>query len=357
MRRTPSAPLSALAVLAALGLCGSDCDPQDDTGEAPLGLVKGYGVSPLGFPLDYSLTGDFYTEVASLEGGGVMWNGGWRDDLAGGSDAGTMPGMASSLPQLADTYGFAPILVFGWRSGETIYLGVPDNPVSDWTNTEARALFLSMLTEHASTYEPPFVFIGNENSAYFEQDPDDYANWISFYEEAYDAIKAESPSTLVGTVFNFEHLSGQGALAGWTTPHWGALEAHDLSRIDVLALTVYPFLHHETVAEVPEDYLEPVFSRIGSTPIAVTETGWPAEDLGDLEVPWEQSSEAQVSYVPVLATLLAGRDVKLVNWLFLNPMVDPGDASNDWQIFGSVSIRDLAGAKRPVYDDWVAFSP
>ncbi len=328
----------------------------DDTGEALPSFVRGFGISPLGFPVDYSLMGEFYAEVGSMEGGGVMWNGGWREQ-PGGTDAGTIPAVAGGLPELGETYGFVPILVFGWRSGDGLLLDVPDNPTNNWTNQEAQALFLSMLREHARDTQPPFVFIGNENSAYYEQDPDDYANWIAFYEQAYDAIKAESPSTRVGTVFNYEHVSGMGALAGWDTPHWRALEAHDLDKVDLLGVTLYPYLHHAEVADLPADYLDPLFDRIGSVPVAITETGWPAEDLGDLEIPWEQSPQAQVDYLSALGGLLAGRDVPLVNWLFLNPMVDTGEASIDWQVFGSVSIRDDEGGKRPVYDAWTAFSP
>ncbi len=348
----------ALLLTTALACCASSCTPSDDTAPgdtAPewTGLVKGYGISPLGFPLDYAQLGEFYTEVGGQEGGGVMWNGAWRDDAAGGSDAGTIPQAGGGLPVQAESYGFVPILVFGWRSGETLYLNVPEDATNDWTNEAARDLFLSMLTEHVRTHEPPYVFIGNENSLYHQQDPDDYANWITFYEHAYDAIKAESESTMVGTVFNYEHLAGQGALTGFVDPYWEALEAHDLSKVDLLGVTVYPFLQYATVDEVPSDYLEPLFDRIGSTPVAITETGWPAEDLGDLEIPWEQGEDTQVDFVSTLGDLLAGRDVLLVNWLFLNPMVDPGDASDEWQLFGSVSVRDTAGAERPVYQPWL----
>lgn len=337
-------------------LCATGCPPPEDSGEPLPGLVKGFGISPLGFPLDYSLTGEFYTEVASIEGGGAMWNSAWREDLTGGTDAGEVPELAAGLPELGDSFGFVPILVFGWRSGATLYLNLPDDPTNDWTNQQTRALFLSMLTEHARSYAPPIVFIGNENSFYFEQDPEDYARWVEFYEQAYDTIKAESPSTLVGTVFNFEHLSGQGQLTGWSVPRWEALEAHDLDKVDLLGVTTYPFLHHGTVDELPADWLDPLFSRIGSTPVAITETGWPAEDLGDIEIPWEQSPDAQVAYQASLGALLAGRDVRMVNWLFLNPMEDPGDASDEWQVFGSVSVRDNAGAERAVYQPWLGFS-
>lgn len=69
----------------------------------------------------------------------------------------------------------------------------------------------------------------------------------------------------------------------------------------------------------------------------------------------EQSPGAQEAYLEALGGLLEGRDVPLVDWLFLHAMVDPGDSSTDWQVFGSVSIRDSAGAERPVYEAWGSF--
>jgi len=343
--------------LVSLTLLCSGCGPDDDTGQPADGLVRGFGLSPQGFPLDWAETEAFYLEVGAMERGGVMWNGAWRDDIEGASDAGEVPVMAGGLPSLGETYSFVPILVFGWRSGDEPLLSVPGDATNDWSNEQAKELFSAMLVEHAGATQAPWVFIGNENSAYYEQDPQDYARWVAFYEDVYDRIKAESPTTRVGTIFNFEHLSGQGELAGWSTPRWEALEAHDLSKIDALGLTVYPFLHHASPADVSADYLDPLFERIGDLPIAVTETGWPAEDLGELQIPWEQSPEAQVDYLDTLGGLLEGRDVPLVNWLFLHAMADPGDSSTDWQVFGSVSIRDGAGDERPVHEAWTAFEP
>jgi hypothetical protein len=51
--------------------------------------------------------------------------------------------------------------------------------------------------------------------------------------------------------------------------------------------------------------------------------------------------------------MLDGRSVLLVNWLFLHPM---SDASPDvLSTFGTVSLRNAAGGKRPVYVAFVAF--
>jgi len=343
-----------LPVMAVLIL--SACDSDDSPAGTP-DRVKGFGISPRGFPLDYSNILEFYSEVAGMPDSAVMWNGAWRDDVAGGADAGEIPSPAAGTVRAAETYGFTPILVFGWRSGETPYLKVPSNQVNDWTNARARELFLTMLADAAGTLEPPFMFLGNENDAYYEQAPEDYENWITFYNAAYDAVKDASPHTLAGPVFNFEHMAGSGALNGWTTHYWGALESHDLSRVDIVGVTLYPWLNHRHARDVPLEYLDPPLERIGSKPVAITETGWPAEDPGTVELPWESSEEQQVAYLSRLEEMLGEKNIKIVNWLFLYPMANPGDDSLDWQLFGSVSLRDFQAHKRPAYDRWLMFQP
>jgi Glycosyl hydrolase family 53 len=336
--------------------CGSgkeEGDNSDDNGTpAQVSVIKGFGISPQGFPLDYGQIAAFYAEVSGMTGGGVMWNGLWKE-----SGAGTVPQAAASLMQASSAYEFTPVVVFGWRSGTTLFLNVPSNGTNNWSNAAARDLFQSMLVDYATTYKPPYLFLGNESDAYYEQNASDYANWISFYNSAYDAIKSASTDTMVGPVFNFEHMAGTGALNGWTTAYWGALESHDLSKVDIIGVTVYPFLNYASPGLVLDSYLDPLISRIGSKPIAITETGWPAENLGALNPLWETSGEAQVTYLSRLDALLEGKNVKMVNWLHLYAMQDTGGSPTEWRLFSSVSLRDISGNKRPVYDAWLSFDP
>jgi hypothetical protein len=338
--------LMTVGSLSCSGGGSSSSQPQ------PSRQIRGFGLSPFGFPVDYSGTVAFFIEVAGLGHSDVMWNGAWRDDVVGGSDAGTVPAAATAVAQAGQTYGFTPVAVFGWRSGSTLFVSIPTNTVNNWSNTDARSRYSAAVSSYASAYQPKFLFLGNENDFYYAQDQADYANWIVAYNAAYDAVKAVSPSTLVGPVFSFEHVAGSGALNGWTTSYWGAVDAHDFSRVDIVGLTLYPWLNYADPSQVPAAYLDPLFSHIGNKPVAITESGWPAENLGSLNPLWTTSEQAQVDYIPVLGSMIQGRDVPLVNWLFLNPLENDGSSSLDWKLFGSVSLRDSTGAKRPAYDAW-----
>jgi hypothetical protein len=347
------ATLGVLLLLVTLGsLSCSSGDPSSP--QPPASQLRGVGLSPSGFPLDYSLLNTFFAEVGGLGHSDVMWNGAWRDDAAGGSDAGTIPAAAVAVAQAGQANDFTPVAVFGWRSGSTLYISIPTNTVNNWSNADARGLYASTVAAYASAYHPQFLFLGNENDFYYAQDPADYANWIVAYNAAYDAVKTASPSTLVGPVFSFEHTAGSGKLNSWDTPYWGAVDAHDFSRVDIIGLTLYPWLNYADPSKVPATYLDPLFSHIANKPVAITESGWPAENLGNLNPLWTTSDQAQVDYISILDSVIQGRDIRLVNWLFLYPMVDDGSSSLDWKLFGSVSLRDSTGAKRPAYDAWAA---
>ncbi|MGH2582986.1 MAG: hypothetical protein ACRDFQ_08855 [Anaerolineales bacterium] len=123
-------PRNFVLIIALIVGCGQ---PQASISEPLIratSVVRGYGISPLGFPADYSRFPEFLQEVAELPGGGVMFNGAWREDVANGTDAGEIPQTANAIMEQSEIYGFIPIIVFGWRSDDgNVHISVPDNPV------------------------------------------------------------------------------------------------------------------------------------------------------------------------------------------------------------------------------------
>ncbi|MFC1731081.1 T9SS type A sorting domain-containing protein [candidate division KSB1 bacterium] len=310
----------------------------------------GYGLSPNGHPYDYSQFGAFLDEVANtcVNGGVAFANGAWRDSY---STSGKIPNVHKTVSLLQPTpYDYTDMINFGWRSGSLLHLNVPGNNTNNWTNDLAKSLFLNMLIHAADSLTPTYMFIGNETSRYWELDSVDYLNWVSFYHKAYDSIKSHSPSTKVGTVFNYEHLSGKGELTGFTTPYWQAFDAHDTSKIDILGLTVYPFFHDSTANDIPVTYLDPIFTRLGNKALAITETGWPSDSFIGT---WSCSPAQQVDYVNKLFNIIDGKNVEVVNWLFLHYSKDTTDTDAD-KIFRSVSLRDSLGIDQPALSVWLS---
>lgn len=318
-------------------------------------IVKNIAFSPEGFPSKWNKIPEFFKEASSFSHPGVMQNGPWRDDAENGKNSGKIPQAADMVAKLASEHNYTPILVFSWRTDKIPLIKVPKNKVNNWSNQEARVLYKKMLVDFVAKHKPPFMFLGNENDFYYEMNPRDYENWLNFYNEAYDAIKAVSPDTQVGVTFNFEHLSGLGKLNAWTKDLWPALEKHDLNKMDIVGLSVYPFFQYATAGEVPDTYLDPIVQRIGSKPIAITESGWPSNNGGSRAL-WIASEEEQVKYLPKLARMIEGKNVSVVSWLYLNEPQFEGVGAI-WKMFGSISLRSKEGVNRPVYDAWKSWNP
>jgi len=310
----------------------------------------GYGISPKGHPYDYSEFGGFLQEVANTCKGGVVFaNYNWRDGL---EKSGIIPETQKTICLLQpSSFNYVDMINFGWASYPELYLDSPSDTTNNWSNASAKSMFLQMLIHAADSLQPTFFFIGNEVSMYWDQDSSDYMNWAAFYHSAYDSIKAHSPASLVGTTFNYEHLSGQGQYVGWDTAFWNALDVFDTSRMDMLGLTVYPFFGHHNASDIPSTYLDPIFSRMGNKTIVITETGWPADSL--IWVPWKCSPSEQVDYVNKLFTVIDGHKVADINWLYLNYLMDTTSDAVPL-LFKSISLRDSLGNDRPALPLWLS---
>ncbi|HND96658.1 MAG TPA: glycosyl hydrolase 53 family protein [Chitinophagaceae bacterium] len=328
-------------------------DTQTTTGcDRSAGHRRGFAFSPFGFPSTYDNSTAFFQAAENFGNTSIMWNGNWRDSLA---SSGTLPSAPVSITQNT-SYCYLGYSVFGWRSGSTLYLDHPASSVNNWTNSYTQAAMKNMLVQFAQTYQPKYLFIGNENDFFYVDYPSNYASWISFYETAYDAIKAVSPDTLVGVVFNYEHMSGHGSLNAWTTSYWGAYTAHNASKIDIVGITTYPFFDNANASSIPSTYYNDLFSHIGTKPIAITETGWSSAHATGYTPSWNASTTQQTDFISKLSTLLSGRDVRFVNWLYLNTMTNYCSSCDAWKIFGNVSLVDSSGVEKPAFAAWKSFT-
>lgn len=338
-----------LLLTISLGLL-SGCFEQNSVTCIPSGQSQGVSYSPRGYPKTSARAGEFFLEVQGLQNPGIVWSGLWRS-ASDGSDAGTVPNLADEILEKARTYCYMPAVIFNWRNGETLHIQVPANATNSWLNQEARNAFLNMLTVFVTRHRPPYVFLGHENDFYYERSLLDYEHWISFYNSAYDTIKNISPATQVGPTFSFEHISGYGIHQGWVTPYWEALLRHDQNRVDVIGLTLYPFFHITNPNNIPSNYLNPLFDKIGEKPVAIVETGWPAALPTGISPGWEASPIHQDNYIRKLFPLIAEKKIAMVHWKYLyepdtdEPLVNTTDLS-------SISLKTKDNIPRLAYDLW-----
>ena len=239
----------------------------------------------------------------------------WRDSVA---EAGTIPELGLFAQAARSTYLVEPAVGFGWAAGDGTADLTSDGDALDnsWSNMETRTEFLAMVTDYAALYQPRYLFLGNEINFWYWTDPAGWPDWLSMWEECYDAIKAVSPYTTVYTVFQLERLKGLGGgTAGWMDPpHWNLVD--DLvatEKIDAIGFTSYPYFEYATPAAIPADYYDEIAMHWDG-PVIFTEIGWPATAVA----PFPGSELDQADFVGEFFERIEGVPVEYAIWLFLH---------------------------------------
>ncbi|MEE9393547.1 MAG: Ig domain-containing protein [Planctomycetota bacterium] len=317
------------------------------------GILMGTAYSPLGHDVGVVTQDALDFLTATTHGRLVGYHTNWRDD---GDTNAEIPMLVQSAMAARDQFGIEPTLVLGWADGQ----GVPDltsdsQPNNNtWTNAETRQEFLDMLTAVAATYRPKRLAIANEFNIWWATHPSEYADWISLYQDAYDAIKLASSNTKVYLTFQLEFLKGEGQ--GWAHGvTWPAFDQMVLDGpMDIAAFTSYPYLEYATPAAIPASHYDDISAHWDRGPVAFSEIGW----LAAPSFPYPGGQADQVAFLDRFFSLTTNINMKLVQWLFLHdvdgqamfpPFVGIGLRSNDGTILRpidqawqeAVSLREL----------------
>jgi hypothetical protein len=200
------------------------CSSDDNPPPSPQRLYQlGTTISPRG-NLANATTDDFIEYYSNHAHGEIRaFHLAWRESAG---TSGQIPANAINFMTQQPTYGFIPVVGFGWSNGAGEPLDAIGNPMltsdsepanNTWSNTETRNELRQMVTNFADQYKPAFLFLGNETNSYFvTHTQNEWDNWVSLFEECYDAIKSVSPATVVYTTFQLEKMKGLGSKTGAT---------------------------------------------------------------------------------------------------------------------------------------------
>ena len=322
--------------------------PSSATPRAVAGLQLGTaGLIPRNFP---SSEADDWIAMyeASAETGPLLGvYGGWTD---ANTPAGRAPDVFEAAYAAADRFGgFTPVIGLGFAT-ENILTGVMQ-PTVDWTDPAEVEAFTTVAVAIAETHEPGFMVGGAEINRIWEQHPANYEAFVAAWPALYEAIKAVSPDTVLGTAFQYEFLRGAGYLSGQTrAPQWDLLDAFR-QHSDFVAFSSYPYFDFETPGAVPTGYYSDAAERAG-LPIAFTELGWPSRPLSTFPESGYGGSEAeQTVFAQRFLELIDGLDVRFALWSFQHDLGEPGGPA-----FESIALRENDGTPKPVLEVWAAAS-
>jgi hypothetical protein len=312
-------------------------------------LLFGVAYSPQGHTSS-STEGDIVRFLREHEPWGrlIAFHSAWRDSV---ETAGEIPQLAQFAVGVQDVFEVEAAIGIGWAAGD----GSPDlvsesEPANNsWTNQETRDEFLALVTDFAATFEPTYLFLGNEINFWYLDHPGDWIHWMSELEACYDAIKLVSPDTTVFTVFQLERLKGLGAgTTGWSDPpQWHLVdELAAAGKIDAIGFTSYPYFEYDIPADIPADYYDEI-SAHWTGPVIFTELGWPATAFP----PFPGGVNDQADFIDVFLERSEDLDLEYAAWLFLHDW----DGQATIPAFFDIGLRSNDGSLvRPSDERWTS---
>ena len=193
------------------------------------------------------------------------------------------------------------------------------------------------------TYDLEYLAFGVEvNRLIPEVSEAAFLDFVNAYRDIYDLVKFKSPDTKVFTIFQLEYLKGAALLSGLEfESQWEVLDLF-YGKLDLVGLTIYPFLEYPSVVEIPPDYYDEIPEYI-DLPIAITEMAWISEDVSIVQ----GSEKDQVTFL--LGVLESTRDWNLEMMLY-SFLYEPQGVD----LFESAALNTTEGKAKEIYNYWLA---
>ena len=238
--------------------------------------------------------------------------------------------------------GMAPIIELSFM-GENLTLQSPQSlGYSALSSPLWRRAYLQAALEAVRAARPRYLSLGNEVNRWYEKyglDGDNgFQNYVSLYNEVYDAVKELSPETRVFCTFAREIVSEN------READLGVLSLFDPARMDLLAFTSYPHAVKGTSSpsSLPDDYYTRALNHMPGKPLAFTELGWPSiEAFGG-----EAGQASFLVQVTGRLTRDRGASLSVVGWCWLS----------DLTAEDHVGLITRSGEEKEAYRVWLSLS-
>lgn len=269
------------------------------------------------------------------------------------------------------------------HSGKAIYLSIDslngsrDGLASNWgdngeeprqspwdkrsfNNPEVAEAYSNFALQMIERFNPAYFNYAPEVSDLILNDPLKFDEFVTFAERVYQNIKSVYPDLPLMASIALKSPGSSDAL----------LIESNFSRIsdfiDVVGVSVYPYAFYEHTdkgdpANMPLNWLSQVLSIAGSKPIAITETGWIAEDLTVPSFSYSEQSnvDKQSDYVSSVLTSAQDLSMEFVIWFTVvdydalwNGMLGQDDISKIWKDTG---LYDENLNARPALEVWNSY--
>lgn len=241
------------------------------------------------------------------------------------------------------------------------FFGLPQGWEPSFANPDVRAAFMNFSLWIMWECEPRYLGLASEINTYMDAHPEDDEHYLSLYQETYDRVKTEFPDTRLFVTFQWDDLNNMfppaaEGRARYAT-NWGQVEVFE-PRLDLWAISSYPYLVFHGGESIPRDYCTPLLGRTDK-PIAVAEGGFASRAVGPIQV----DADDQVAYLQAIHDQLGER---LAFWVYIllddlnmdaigEMMREQGRPEGDIDTLGMlapVGLRESDGTSKPALAVW-----
>lgn len=227
----------------------------------------------------------------------------------------------------------------------------------DFSDIEVADAYSNFALEMIDRFNPAYFNYAPEVSELILNDLNEFNRFVTFSENVYTNIKTAHPDLPLMVSVALKSPGSTDALA---------IEAK-FSKIsefvDIVGISAYPYAFYEhsdkgNPENMPSDWISQISSIADNKPIAITETGWIAEDLTISNYGYAEQSDVnkQKNYVSEMLTSANDLSMEFVIWFSIvdydalwNGALAQDDLSKLWKDTG---LYDENLNPRPAFDVW-----
>ena len=289
----------------------------------------------------------------------------WKEFAAGDRPDSAEIRDLAGIVHLAGINHLEPVFVVDPLNGldRRRFMNLPAGWTPSFAEPRVRAAMTNYTMRIVRDFHPRFLALASEINTWQDTHPEDFPDFLSLYRGLYDMVKAAAPSTKVFVTFQWDELNNlipgvDGGKARFAT-RWEQVEAFE-PRLDLWAISTYPYVALGSAAEIPADYFARLLARTGK-PLAIAEGGFSSENIGTLR----GSPEGQVQFLQAIHRQIGAR---LALWVYtvlsdfsLNSYAPSlrqqglGEEVSTLAWFAHIGLRASDGTPKPALAAWDSF--
>jgi hypothetical protein len=254
------------------------------------------------------------------------------------------------------------------RDGLSPYWAVSDNlPLPNewanrsWNSDEVITAYINFAVDMIDRFQPLFFEYGTEVSELILNDPAGYADWVDFAQAVYNELKMRYPTLRLMTSVALKSPGSS------EMQQIAANYNQVLVYTDIVGISTYPYVFYDHAdrgdpANLPSNWLTQITGFSEGKPLAISETGWIAEDLDIPDFHYSESSNQtkQASFAQIMLETAEDLDMEFVIWWTVadfdtlwNNELSQDSLAKIWKDIGLYDENQDARLALQTWDNWL----